>query len=197
MRNALRWPVIDCIAAPNAGNTQWNWTSAGQIQLASNPSLCMTGPKATEQTAFPLTLEKCTANNTAQAFSYVNSTTDPYVTVMQGLSVVGTSGNSLVLFPPNNGAGLFPCNSSSLEQNIVFTGGGGIPGQLRNALDQCISGRCDSPACYPVPFVQCDNSDTTQLWVHDFENAFVNAASGDCLDAYNGVVCLWMWCEVC
>ena len=148
----------------------------------------MTGLKATQQTAFAVTLAKCTANNTAQTFTFVNSTTDPYVTVMQGVNVLGTSGNSLVLFPPNNGAGLFACNSSEPQQSIVFTGGGGMPGQLRNALEQCISGRCTAPACYPVPFVACDAADASQLWVHDFENAFVNTASGDCLDAYNGVV---------
>ena len=164
------------------------FTDDGLIQLAANTSLCLSGPSSSTQQPYQLTIEQCTFNNSAQVFRYINSTSDPYATVFQGNNVLGTSGYSLVVFPPNYGAGLFACNDTSLGQHIVFTGGGNIPGQLRNALDQCVSGRCDSPACYPVPFVACNASDINQFWTHDFQNAFVNTATGDCLDAYNSVV---------
>ena len=172
------------LAAPNSANTEWV-IKDGQISLASDNSLCLTGPRNPSRIASLVTIEPCESNNTLQQFTITNSTTSPSVQISQGLGVLGTSGSSIVLFPPDTGAGVFPCNASDPLQNIFFTGGGTSPGQLRTAAGFCVSGACYSESCYPIPFVPCNSSDTIQLWTHTFYNFFVNVQTGDCLDAYN------------
>jgi len=173
---------------PNVQNSQWIFNETGQIQVKSNPSLCMTsGTKVFGY--IPVYTSACVEGSPDQSFTLINSTNDPTVTIALGESVVGIVGRVLVLFPPNFGAGIFPCNSSSLTQQIVFAQGGDSFGLLQTSTGHCLTGLCGSQSCYPAPFVTCNSSDPRQLWTFTFYKTFVNQATGDCLDAYNEVVC--------
>ena len=172
---------------PNDANTQWSFNSDGTIRIKSNPTLCMTGTTKPFKVAYLVTIERCTSGNAAQQFSYTNSTQYPFSTVSQGSNIVATTGSNIILTAGVSGTALALCNEQSSTDRFTFTGTGNTPGQLVDGQGQCVDGSCQ---CYPLSVAACNTSDTNQLWTYTSGKAFVNSASGQCLDVKNNKVAL-------
>jgi hypothetical protein len=182
------YPPYFSLLAPNNANTEWLFEN-GKIILKANPQLCLSGPSVPGLESVPLVLDACTPDNTSQLFTISNSTAYPFSTIAQGQYIVSVSDNDIILAPPQIGTGIAPCNSSNPHQRILFTGASSEPGFIVNENLLCATGAC-TLGCYPLPFVNCSESDQNQLWTYSSSNQIVNVASGQCLDIYSGSVCI-------
>jgi hypothetical protein len=173
--------VINC-GGLNGVNSQW-LLQDGYIKLKSNPTLCATGSSDASSTT-PITLAACEAGNPTQLFEYVNSTSEPYSSILQGAAILAIDNNAVVLSGSSVGSGVVGCDSSDPNQNISFTGSSSAPGQIKFGAS-CLSGTCsDSKGCYPLQFIPCNEQDTSQLFTFTSNSALVVNQNSYCLDVY-------------
>eukprot|EP00463_Aulacantha_scolymantha_P001415 TRINITY_DN2026_c0_g1_i1.p1 TRINITY_DN2026_c0_g1~~TRINITY_DN2026_c0_g1_i1.p1 ORF type:complete len:304 (+),score=48.00 TRINITY_DN2026_c0_g1_i1:289-1200(+) len=74
------------------------------------------------------------------------------------------------------------------NQNMSFSGSGSSSGFIKNYDGLCIDGACGqlNPGCYPLPFVSCNSSQKSQLFLYN-NNKFKNEDNGGCLDVHGFV----------
>ena len=186
-------------AAPNEANTQWLFSN-GAIKLKSNPTLCMTGP--TGHTAGPtqLTIEPCEEGNPGQSFYFHNETFYPTTLVSQGsysiglpkLSATGSTwpGDAVYAFHAM-GSWITPCNPLNEAQLITFNQVNGSAGLIQSPQGLCLSGKCltEKIGCAPVPFVDCDATDTNQLFLFNSTHQSIQHQDSEmCLSLLSGFV---------
>eukprot|EP00042_Codosiga_hollandica_P057702 m.858006 g.858006 ORF g.858006 m.858006 type:complete len:846 (-) comp59651_c0_seq6:65-2602(-) len=176
---------------PNQANNEWTFTN-GQIQLRSNPALCIASNISAGSSVGGAVLALCNPADPAQQFQITNSTDYPFASLSQGEFLFGTQYNDQdpdtpVVFTKASELSVVQC-SEAASQQFTFTGDASSPAQIQQG-NLCVSGYCTDPSqgCQPLQLVNCSASDAYQFFDYTSSNSsFQNKVTGMCIDLWGG-----------